>query len=268
MDWPIPIAIGKAHREIRRGQTLESTDPPGVPGHVTRSGKVGAFSLIEVLVVVAIIALLMAVLVPSLARARLQSRVVVVHSDLRQITLALDAYAMEHKDHYPPTRQACGTGILYQLPVELAVKRYLSRSPDQLKRSYLEDLFNPGQTYRYRAPGAVWQNGTLMDFPGSDEDSTWRPRAKIWVPDDVPRCEADDGRYYCDRMGEPESPVRYAVWSVGPDPDCPRFPQWEDGTKDESKLPLPRGYWLTSAHPTSGLITHFQMRKGLICMSP
>ncbi len=227
-------------------------------------GLAQGFTLIEVLVVVAIIALLIAILLPALSRARLQARVVVVHSDLRQITLALDAYALEHKDHYPPTRQACGTNVLYQLPVELAVKRYLPNSPDALKRSYMEDLFNPGQTYRYRAPGPVWQNGVLMDFP----DSTWRPRAQIWVPDDAPRCESEEGRYYADRKTEPRSPVSYAVWSIGPDPDCPRFARWDDGTLDESKMPLPRADWRTSATPTSGLITHFRTAKGLTYMSP
>lgn len=222
------------------------------------------FTLIEVLVVVAIIALLIAILLPSLAMSRLRSRIVMVHSDLRQITLALDAYAMEHKERLPPTRQSCGTNILYQLPVELANKRYLPRSPDRLKRSYMEDTFNRGQTYRYRAPGPVWQNGVLMDFP----DSTWRPRAQIWVPDDLPQCQSDEGKYYANRSNEPKSPVTYAVWSVGPDPDSPKFPHWEDGSLDESKLPLPRSCWLTSAGKPTGLITHFRLRQGLTYMSP
>lgn len=216
------------------------------------------------LVVVAVVALLIAILLPSLQTARLRSKVVAVHADLYQITLALDAYAMEHRDHYPPTRQSCGTSVLYQLPVELAVKRYLPNSPDALKRSYLEDLFNPGQTYRYRAPGPVWQNGVLMDFP----DSTWRPRANIWVPDDLPKCESDQGRYYYKRTSEKRTPVSYAVWSTGPAPDSPRFPHWDDGTLDESRLPLPRRYWLTPAKPTSGLITHFKLREGVTYSSP
>lgn len=233
--------------------------------HRPRSARARAFTLIEVLVVVAIIALLVAILLPSLHRARLRSRVVAVHSDLRQITIALDAYALEHKDHHPPTRQSCGTNVLYQLPSELAVKRYLPSSPDGLKRAFFEDRFYPGQTYRYRAPGPVWQNGTLMDFP----DSTWRPRSQIWVPDDAPRCASEFGRYYYDRTSEqPRCPVAYAVWSMGPEPDSPKFPHWEDGTLDETMLPLPRSYWLLNDGRPTGLITHFKMRTGLTFMSP
>lgn len=225
---------------------------------------VWGFTLIEVLVVIAIIALLIAILLPSLAAAKMRSRIVIVHNDLRQITVALDAYAMEHKDHYPPTRQSCGTPILYQLPFELAVKKYFAKSKDNLKRAFFEDLFNPGQTYRYRAPGAVWQNGTFMDFP----DSTWRPRSQIWVPNDFPRCESDSGQYYAARTKEPKSPATYAVWSVGPESNSSKFPRWSDGTIDESTLPLAKKFWLTGAGRPSGLITHYRTRSGLIYMSP
>lgn len=246
-DWQIPRVTSEA--------ALAQVPP---------NRRSDGFTLVETLVVVAIVALLVSMLLPSLAAARLRARVVAVHCDLRHITLALDAYAMEQQDQVPPTRQACGTNVLYQMPVELAVKRYLPWSKDSLKRSFFEDPFNVGQTYRYRAPGAVWQNGVLMDFP----DSTWRPRAKIWVPDDFPNCHSDSGRYYANRTTEPPSPVTYAVWSVGPDPDSNRFPHAANETVDESRFPLPCEYWLTASKPTSGLITHFRSRTGLTYMSP
>jgi len=55
------------------------------------------FTLIELLVVVAIIALLIAILLPSLARAREQARGVVCGSSLGQIAKAWHAYLDEHK---------------------------------------------------------------------------------------------------------------------------------------------------------------------------
>lgn len=56
-----------------------------------------AFTLIELLVVVAILALLIAILLPSLSRAREQSRSVACQSNLRQLAMAQHMYAMEHK---------------------------------------------------------------------------------------------------------------------------------------------------------------------------
>lgn len=60
-----------------------------------------AFTLIEVLVVVAIIALLVAVLLPSLSSARRQARRTVCLSNLHQLSVALAAYAADHKSQPP-----------------------------------------------------------------------------------------------------------------------------------------------------------------------
>jgi prepilin-type N-terminal cleavage/methylation domain-containing protein len=56
-----------------------------------------AFTLIEVLVVVAIIALLIAILLPSLAAAKFQSRFVVCQSNLHQLGAGLTSYATEQR---------------------------------------------------------------------------------------------------------------------------------------------------------------------------
>lgn len=224
-----------------------------------------AFTLIEVLVVAAIIALLVAMLVPSLALARRQAQIVNVHSDLRQITFALDAYSMNNDDKLPPTRSGCGTDISYQLPIELARDKYLPASPSKIPQADWPDFFEPERTYRYRAPGAIWFNGSFFDFP----DSTWRTRAKIWIPDDFPSNLSDEGRYYYNRTNEPKCPVRYAVWSIGPDPNAPVFPRKSDDSDaiDESKFPIPREYWLTRPNG-AGLITHIKRSNDLILMSP
>jgi len=60
-----------------------------------------AFTLLELLVVVAIVALLLALLLPAHAHARKKARIIIAHSDLRQICLALDAYAMDNGDALP-----------------------------------------------------------------------------------------------------------------------------------------------------------------------
>jgi prepilin-type N-terminal cleavage/methylation domain-containing protein/prepilin-type processing-associated H-X9-DG protein len=60
-----------------------------------------AFTLIELLVVVAVIALLVALLVPTLSRAREQSRRAVCGSNLHQLGLAVQQYAALHSDAIP-----------------------------------------------------------------------------------------------------------------------------------------------------------------------
>jgi prepilin-type N-terminal cleavage/methylation domain-containing protein len=59
------------------------------------------FTLIELLVVVAIIALLMAILLPSLAKAREQAKIAVCASNMRQVALGTVLYAQENQDSLP-----------------------------------------------------------------------------------------------------------------------------------------------------------------------
>jgi prepilin-type N-terminal cleavage/methylation domain-containing protein/prepilin-type processing-associated H-X9-DG protein len=59
--------------------------------------KVRAFTLIEILVVVAIIALLVAILLPSLAKAREYSRTAICKSNMKQIMMGHMFYQADHK---------------------------------------------------------------------------------------------------------------------------------------------------------------------------
>ncbi len=59
------------------------------------SKKTGGFTLVEIMIVVAIIALLAAVAVPSFLRARQRSQATSVKNDLRLIDAAVDQYAIE-----------------------------------------------------------------------------------------------------------------------------------------------------------------------------
>jgi len=60
------------------------------------------FTLIELLVVIAIIALLMAILLPSLSRAREQARTVVCLSHLKQWSLCFSMYTGDHDGKFMP----------------------------------------------------------------------------------------------------------------------------------------------------------------------
>ncbi len=67
-----------------------------------RSWRGAGFTLVELLVVIGIIAILTAILLPALSRARAQARSAQCVSNLRQLFLANTMYAAEHNGHYVP----------------------------------------------------------------------------------------------------------------------------------------------------------------------
>jgi prepilin-type N-terminal cleavage/methylation domain-containing protein len=80
------------------------------PSIATYSPRGQGFSLIEIIVVTSIVALLLALVVPALGRARSLARQAVCHSQLRQWGLAFAAYAADNAGCYPHSdgRDRCG----------------------------------------------------------------------------------------------------------------------------------------------------------------
>src|SRR5687767_4948897 len=65
------------------------------------AARAGGFTLVELLVVIGIIALLVAILLPSLNKAREQANKAKCLSNLRSLGQAMVLYANDHKDRLP-----------------------------------------------------------------------------------------------------------------------------------------------------------------------
>ncbi|HBF35528.1 TPA: hypothetical protein DDW35_13275 [Candidatus Sumerlaeota bacterium] len=60
-----------------------------------------AFTLIELLIVVAIIAILAAIAVPNFLEAQVRAKISRAHSDMRSLATAIEAYSVDNKSRYP-----------------------------------------------------------------------------------------------------------------------------------------------------------------------
>lgn len=60
------------------------------------------FTLIELMIVIAIIAILAAILVPNFIRARAQGQLTACQSNLRTIATSCEMYSVDYAGHYPP----------------------------------------------------------------------------------------------------------------------------------------------------------------------
>ncbi len=100
--------------------------PPGRGRPHTRE----AFSLFELVTVVAILALLAGLLFPALSRARVMARSAMCLHQFRQWGLAFHLYAADHDDRLPPegtpnpSDRQTNTGWYIQLPRQIGIPRY------------------------------------------------------------------------------------------------------------------------------------------------
>ncbi len=209
------------------------------------------FTLIELLVVIAIIAVIASIMFPVYNEAQLRGKITSVHSDLKQIALALDMYR-ENCGGYPPVRSTCmynSAVDYYQLPEELVRLRFISKSRiiDPFNNTKADYENDQGRTYKYLAIG--WGYGNANS----------KSKFAMWIPKDYPKCEDEcnyyylnskDKQIYCLGSNSPtRPPITWAVWSVGPSGDK----LW--ATDDGAMLPVPKKYWYPQNK--NGIIVRF-----------
>jgi len=216
--------------------------PTGINRNVKLYFMKQAFTLIELMVVIAIIALLLAIMVPALAIAHEQAKVVAVNCELRQIALTLVMYMDDNNSKPPPTRTDCNLGWEdHQLPPELVTRGYLPPPPPgQNMSTGMEDRFHPDHTYRYWSVGELYQNSQYMRNKSS----------RLWVPSGFPLLQSDQG---CWETDPKTSPVTWVIYSQGP-----KFDSWK---MKQAKYPVPTNTWYNPQTRT-GVITRIRLLNG------
>jgi prepilin-type N-terminal cleavage/methylation domain-containing protein len=76
-------------------------------------GRIKAFTLVEILVVIGIIALLIGILVPTISKARESSRTAACLANLRQLTAAAYSYSVDHNNYIIPVGNTQKGGSSY-----------------------------------------------------------------------------------------------------------------------------------------------------------
>gem|GEM_PF-825486 len=122
-----------------------------------------AFTLIELLVVVAIITLLLAILLPSLERAREKSRLVVCKNNLRSIWTGVLTYSLENADRLP-----------FMENLNIAVPDIPESGPDA---DPFDERFHTTAgvlLMKYVTPGSWVCPSAIDGYPRSEGSSGWK----------------------------------------------------------------------------------------------
>ncbi len=102
--------------------------------------RLRAFTLVELLVVISIIAMLLAILTPSLQRARNQAKRVVCLSNMRQMGIGLKTYLMDNDGHLPDSSCHISDPNQYWLVIlsKYLGKELLSRCPADTAKNFVD----------------------------------------------------------------------------------------------------------------------------------
>ena len=112
--------------------------------------KTDAFTLIDLLVVIAIIAILAAMLLPALSKARMKARSISCVNNLKQMRLYAQLYENDHEEFYMP----CSAMGLYWAHI-LVSRKYMAGADGQRIPEFMcpekmnQEVVNGSTTYRF-----------------------------------------------------------------------------------------------------------------------
>lgn len=134
-----------------------------------------AFTLVELLVVIAVIAILASLLLPALSRAKSKASAIQCLGQMRQVGLATVMYASDHQEQLP--RSTHSAAAFNQLPWGFALGPYLTGKevvrPDAAFTNLMNGLYH---CPRDRRPLAQWSYGKSV-YPELSPEETGGP---VW----------------------------------------------------------------------------------------
>jgi prepilin-type N-terminal cleavage/methylation domain-containing protein len=144
-----------------------------------------AFTLVELLVVIGIIAVLIAILLPALQRAQAQARMVSCLSQQRQLTLALIMYTGDNKGYFPGGERATGAFWAHWDPTEWNPYS-VNKNPNHPAPKFLSKYVTGSEQIAF-CPAVDRETLVIADYygtPGRPKAQTtyWYPLSLILTP--------------------------------------------------------------------------------------
>jgi prepilin-type N-terminal cleavage/methylation domain-containing protein/prepilin-type processing-associated H-X9-DG protein len=152
--------------------------------HTSGGGKPGlkrnAFTLVELLVVIGIIAILISILLPTLRSVRRQANLLQCSSNMRQLTAAMIMYIQDNKGRFPAAEFSTITGAYpfgWWWPNELVRQNYIKapglsvyKKPNS---STTDKQFNANNVFK--CPEGIEEvPGTAGDWPTDIRNNAWK----------------------------------------------------------------------------------------------
>ena len=157
-------------------QTISENGKGNLMNSCTSTRQTGAFTLIELFVILVILALLFATLVPAVALSKRKAQRIKCTNNLKQIGLSFRLFSTDHRDKFPETTSTNRSGAREYLWQSNFAARYFSMLSNELATP--KNLLCPTGNRKAAINYAALSDANVSYFAGLDADET-RPQALL-----------------------------------------------------------------------------------------